>query len=321
MDSLPHGSRLDFEVDFSETDFVPISGIEQGPVGIQSAIVPVGYRCRDEIHLVGTAFSIVGWGLFVTAVHVVEAAWDLAPDGLHSTDDFDLLIFVLDRGDSYPVRAGGVAAVHADFNRSLDLALLQVPFPRKRDGTPLRFEHMNLSAICPGEGDDCFAFGYSEYEPRMLERSSTAEPELTFRFNSARGRVDQLHPAGRDRSMVVYPSFTTGARLDGGMSGGPVISATGEVIGVVSSSLPASEDDPQHTSTCCLIPPLLGFRALMVQSDGDTLRQETLFDIAQRGLLRVAGLDSVEVREEGDTRHVEFVTEMPPDVGVADDGS
>ena len=306
----PDDRRLDFEVDFAQSDFVPISGVEGRPVGIQGAIVPVGYRYRKEIRIVGTAFSIAPWGLFVTAAHVVEEAWEFAPGGLNSTDEFDLMIFVFDQGDSYPVWGGGVPVVHADFSRSLDLALLQVPFPKKHDGTPLRFEHLEIQTRTPRVGDDCFAFGYSEFE--FIDEGSIPEvsPALKFRFNTARGQIQEIHPEGRDRFFVRYPSFTTGARFDGGMSGGPVIADTGRVIGVVSTSLPATDQDPAHISTCSLIPPLLGFHAFTAQPDNETPKKETLLDMAKRGLLQVDGdLDQVEVTDDGTYRRIRFAIE------------
>lgn len=49
--------------------------------------------------------------------------------------------------------------------------------------------------------------------------------------------IEEIHPQRRDRALVDYPSFRTGVQYESGMSGGPIISESGYVIGIVSASV------------------------------------------------------------------------------------
>ena len=62
--------------------------------------------------------------------------------------------------------------------------------------------------------------------PEIPSSGSTGRPT---RF----GRVAEVFCEGRDTVLRNYPCFSIDARFDGGMSGGPVFSETGELSGLV----------------------------------------------------------------------------------------
>lgn len=66
--------------------------------------------------------------------------------------------------------------------------------------------------------------------------------------------------------MLPYPCFETSAAIKGGMSGGPVFSSAGQVIGVVGSSFELEESDESEVSYVSAIWPVVGIELLHTAS-------------------------------------------------------
>jgi hypothetical protein len=108
----------------------------------------------------------------------------------------------------------------------------------------------------PMIGQRIAAFGYPRTKVRQL-----MDGEFKVRLSplTASGIVREMHPKGRDRSMLPFPCFRTDARMDAGMSGGPVFNESGRVCGVVTSSLDYDPAVPT-VSYASMFFPALGIR-------------------------------------------------------------
>lgn len=147
----------------------------------------------------GTAFSVDGSGLWLTARHVI-----------HECDRIGL------RRDRGLVRAT-VAWVHP----RADLALL-----RTQGGT----EPFALSATPLSLGQDGYAIGYPQGRPGSVHGKVLGRSQMQAEGRFA-GRAPTIAWAERGRA----PDFSGSI---GGISGGPVLDARGQLVGVIVAETP-----------------------------------------------------------------------------------
>lgn len=150
-------------------------------------------------------------------------------------------------------------------------------------GAPIKgLDFPVLEIAPPATGTKAIAIGFAE---------STAEPlhgdawEWRERPNISRGRITEVHLGGRDGVLMPYPSFATNNLVKGGMSGGPVFSEDGRVLGIVSSGI---EDEAAPYATISLIWTALGLplSKLKLPEDG----RDYLLDLAVRAEIRCSNL-------------------------------
>jgi serine protease Do len=102
---------------------------------------------------------------------------------------------------------------------------------------------IRLSGAAPSIGDRVLAVGYPDL-PRMRDHpADTVAITYVEGMYGAEGRITGIHPAGRG-STYPWPQLEVEADWRPGMSGGPVFNEAGEVIGIVSTSLPPGEGCP-----------------------------------------------------------------------------
>ena len=88
-------------------------------------------------------------------------------------------------------------------------------------------------------GDKLLAVGF----PILGTKFTSDKQVFEERMHGARCVVTELYPKGRGDSQQ-WPCIQVEGNIKSGMSGGPVINAKGEVVGIVSSSFPSTEDGP-----------------------------------------------------------------------------
>lgn len=238
------------------------------PFCLRRAVVPVFLRYPDGSTVgVGTAFHVDGWGRLLTADHVVDHLRTLhldqiAPDTLIEVDvsrsshaavllGYGLIFGTVGIPEACWAPVGQVDAIVIE--RSEDpLGALQgksSPYQIGPDiagmsailhptAPPFHTVSVNFKDY-PEVGEVVFAVGYPELGFEALNGSNTAH-FLQEGMYGVFGKVICLHPKGRDRTRPT-PGFEVEANWPSGMSGGPVFNQRGEVIGVVSSSLPPSD--------------------------------------------------------------------------------
>lgn len=230
--------------------------------GIGATVVPVVYRRnRAEVSIEGTAFCIGASpdsteSLYVTARHVVacldpvDAAIEprvvlhgneMQPDGISPRHLHAVPITRVVLADNF----SDVALVVVD--RRGTAVDQKVPKP------------LQISCVEPIVGDNCMALGY----PQQVG-------ELRYKLLGCRGPIEEVHADKRDSSFITYPSFRVASEYQPSMSGGPIVTDDGSVIGVVSTGLETGDDPPIGYGAC--IASILELRVSLL--DGDKVRRE-----------------------------------------------
>jgi len=121
------------------------------------------------------------------------------------------------------------------------------------DAPPFHTVPVNFQTY-PDVGEIVFAVGYPELVIEALNEDEIARYLREGMFG-VYGQVTNLYPNGRGRTRP-SPGFEVKADWPSGMSGGPVFNQRGEVIGVVSSSLPPSDEGPGigYATSLAMIP-------------------------------------------------------------------
>lgn len=99
------------------------------------------------------------------------------------------------------------------------------------------------------------ALGYPHSTHRLDEEGHATvglNPHESF------GTIAAIHEHSRDSVMLPYPCFEASSATKGGMSGGPVFSGDGHVIGVIGSSFELGESDESDVSYVSAVWPVVG---------------------------------------------------------------
>jgi hypothetical protein len=255
----PGDSGLDYTFVFNDVRTIEVDVVA---AGIGATVVPVIYRRnRVDVSIEGTAFCVGASpnsteSLYVTARHVVECL-----------DPVDVAIQprVLIHGNE--IQSDGVAPRHLHAvpitrvvmaENFCDVALVVVD----RRGTAVNQtvpKPLQISCAEPIVGDHCMALGY----PQLVG-------DLRYNLLGCRGPIEEVHADKRDSSFITYPSFRVESEYQPSMSGGPIVTDDGSVIGVVSTGVETGDDPPIGYGAC--LASILELRVSLL--DGDKVRRE-----------------------------------------------
>lgn len=240
----------------------------------------------DHVAVVGTAFTIAP-GVMMTARHII-------------TDDLLKFKTQFEAGKArvyaqYRAKVGERVLVgmhdveRFDWNPQTDLALFSVGVPDV-DGVPLESVKVRLRLGPPPVGTLCLSLGTDT----SAEVSNYEEGEIRFhtKLLASSGVVTALRPNGVGAWPFQFPHFDITAEYPFKMSGGPIIGASGEVFGVVSTCMDGQEGvDP--LSRGAFVYSALGLKA-KIRLPGSTEPTEmTLLEMAQNGIVETADLDRI----------------------------
>ena len=99
------------------------------------------------------------------------------------------------------------------------------------------------------------ALGYPHSTHRLDEQGHA---KVGLNPHESSGTIAAIHERSRDCVMLPYPCFEAAVTTKGGMSGGPVFSSDGHVIGVVGSSFELGESDESEVSYVSAVWPAVG---------------------------------------------------------------
>jgi len=233
-------------------------------------VVPVFKRdINGEIYGMGTAFHVDGWGTFLTADHVIEFAREIQKpasswkdisqnsSGEHPVlflgmglifgsvnipkESFALVTFmasILQEKIDPLANLTGVAKPE----NAVDLAVMSAEILPHPQVSPPHFISVRASRWQPSIGETILAVGFPELECQRLEKHEQ-EFLLSEGMFGAYGRITKIHANGTSKSNPT-PVFEVECNWRSGMSGGPVFNSSGEVVGLVSRSLPPDNDSP-----------------------------------------------------------------------------
>lgn len=212
------------------------------------------HMASGEIYACGTAF-IIGPGLALTAYHVIEDfvhRFERA-DAINSSINvsFELLMYLtLNEGnDIMPIKVLKIWR-----NSPLDMAVLAFAVPTDWPDSHV-WKAPRLQLLPPKPGESIAGFGFAT--PKVSQAQDDI-PEIDLSSRTTTGTVVEIHHQSRDKARLSFPCFRVDARFDGSMSGGPIFNSAGNLCGLICSSLPATEEHPEHISYACTLWPILG---------------------------------------------------------------
>jgi hypothetical protein len=236
---------------------------------------------HDITHAMGTAMLIAP-GVALTAAHIVDACEDAyGPMGEPSP----FVLYALQYGSPTEMH---VMEVHRVFRaRFTDLALLHL----RGDAAWFPVAYPRIDLRMPTAGQKIFAFGYPG-------RATTMERKIEVVANghTTTGEILEVYGDGRDTVRAPFPCFSTNARFDDAMSGGPVLNEEGCLIGAVCSNLPPDTPEGEHYSLVTSLWPMVGIEIDIPwdQRSADRYRfQEYLAACGDR----VLGLDRITIKD------------------------
>lgn len=114
-----------------------------------------------------------------------------------------------------------------------DIALLRVRLANNNHDWKDLAPYPSLKLMPPSEGSIISSLGFPN---SSTKRNKQNVVELHTWPRISYGSVQEVHHQKRDSHLLNYPCFQVNARLDGGMSGGPVLDDAGQICGLVSKS-------------------------------------------------------------------------------------
>jgi serine protease Do len=197
---------------------------------------------------VGTAFRVDPWGTCATAFHVIEDLLTLEGSNLKLRDDIRIAALEIEgivygspaipEGAWRPLSGLYVEAGKTDpplfhekpkIKNVTELASLQIS--RSERPTPMPWLPMALSSQPPQLGEIVTGCGFAGLD--LDAGGKGDERPMTQYLYESLGEVIEITPAD-PKSTMPWPRFRVSAEWPSGMSGGPVLNAAGNVIGVIS---------------------------------------------------------------------------------------
>ncbi|ALS98077.1 S1 family peptidase [Lacimicrobium alkaliphilum] len=248
--------------------------------GLMAPLIAAHKNVQERMH--GTAFVIAPEFAF-TAKHVVidylkeiqnEDIEQKIADGGHHSIKMTFFMFLM-----VPLKDGRRVALTAKktyFSSTGDIAILHLAKPSDIEWSDLA-PYPLLRLIPPDPEAYIEALGYPN---SSTIRRPDGVVELHTWPRISTGTVREIHKKRRDSLLLNYPCFRVNARLDGGMSGGPVVDSDGRVCGIVSRSYDLNKDEEPIGYAASL-----WHSAGIVMSDLPGLANDKLrfFDILRRG--------------------------------------
>lgn len=259
---------------------------------IQQGIMTLICIADGNIVPVGTGFVIAADGLMMTATHVVEEALKHAPQKVEGKSKLQLpefyALYLTDQthGENNEFTLGGFLPIQRVwFSEELDIAYCWLTSPLVND-EPLKYPIFRLSPGLPQVGENVVGFGYHKMKG-SLGKVEDGKVVIDYKQDTAftKGKILDVFPLKRDSAMLPFPCFHTNARFDHGMSGGPIMNSRGDVCGVVCSSFPQIEDNPEYISYGSLIWPALGTQIEVALSQNTQPEMISVYELIQKGFV------------------------------------
>ncbi len=274
------------------------------PLGLRAAILPVFKRCPDGTLIgLGTAVHVDGWGGLLTAEHVVDFMRDSlslsndSPREIDSTSRNNAVVmlrmglvlgrvqipswafpFVRETVIEQRFQDDPMAKLRGELPccNPLDLAGISVEIPSEAYASgqvPPKTLPVQVADWEPTVGEYVLAFGYPQLKPSVQVTESLEQTLIEDGLFSAYGRITSVYPNGRDL-MNQTPCFEVKANWRSGMSGGPVVNRSGNVIGIVSRSI-CTDGEPIGVGYASCLPfiPEIGQLAQRIDSDNPGWRK------------------------------------------------
>ncbi|MCO5285329.1 MAG: serine protease [Chitinophagaceae bacterium] len=248
-------------------------------------IVALSKDCR-EVLASGTGV-VIAQNLILTAKHVLEdfiGKWETRKvDGEIIVESFNIWVIFIssDSGSLYHV----FEVARCYLNPYSDQVLFHLD-PRDKVGNLKDWKQVRLSLRLPKIGERVVCFGFSKSNINITKNKKVeTDIHVYDEPHTSVGEIIEVFPEKRDSYRLNFPSARINARLDGGMSGGPVFNDTGNLIGIVCSGFNQA-DSAEHISYISLLWPLMA--TPIIQDDGSSY---PLYNLAKEAII---GVDTIE---------------------------
>jgi hypothetical protein len=173
----------------------------------------------------------------------------------------------------------------ADFT---DIVVLRLT-PFSNGAREYNFRPLVLDLLPPKIGETVNAFGLYANETNRSDKTI----QVGLRAATSHGRVMEVHDLARDTARLPFPCFRTNARFEGGMSGGPVFNSSGDLCGLICSSLEPFTPEEEHASYAVSL-----WRAMGIPIDINRVAHPPgvsypLFDLIAENILLVKNADRI----------------------------
>jgi hypothetical protein len=244
----------------------------------------------SEVYASGTGV-VIATNLILTAKHVLEdfaSKWQLKCEkDVLVAEDFNIWVVFISSNPNELYHVYEVA--NAYINPYSDFALFHLDSFDKA-GKNQNWKQSKLCLTLPQIGQRVVAFGFPKSKVELDKRpDGQVDIKLDDEPSVSVGEILEVYPEKRDSYLLPFPSIRINARLDGGMSGGPVFNDHGELIGIVCSSYDMVECD-EYLSYVSLLWPLMA--TPMIDKDEQTY---PLYDLAIKNIVATVGLNHVVV--------------------------
>lgn len=231
-------------------------------------------------------------GLYLTAAHVMQ-------DFLHNFGDTEkhcnFTVWIVH------LHAGPVMEIWALDRMWLpgntDVAVLHA--------VPYTLETMNLKGLsCVGIdlappiiGSRIFGFGFHSSKGKVsIDGDDRFNLDIWGEPAIAIGEIRDVHPQSRDSYLLNYPCFQVNARFDGGMSGGPIFSESGNVCGIISTNVSLHAQDQECISYGATLWPIMGMPLDIDMRTGLHCERYSFVDLAKQGVVHIEDVAAISAK-------------------------
>lgn len=165
---------------------------------------------------------------------------------------------------------------------------------------PTLIRHPAMLAVPPQVGDPIVGFGYHKSRIEFSKNPNGSwHIELIDAGSASTGAVLQVCPEKHDSGMLKWPGYRVNARIEPGMSGGPVMNRWGQLCGILCSSLSAESEDGESIGYVTTLWPLLQLtlpETFFPHDSGAASSHRAVIDLVLSGRMGVDDLHQIDPR-------------------------
>lgn len=261
---------------------------------INEVALPIVSHKEGRYFSGGTAVIVSSY-LAITAKHVVMADIEFHERKKLQISGKDQNLDLGHQTQVAQIYEGGKKAALWDITKMwlsphTDIAFLRL-MPHNEDALNYKWRTPRLNLYPPKPGEKIVAFGY---HTTKISADGTWEMNPT----TTTGKVLDVYPISRDKVILNYPCFSTTARTENHMSGGPILNENMEICGLISGGF--GEEKPSFGISLW---PMMGTVMDMERPDRKPPGLYPVLEIAQNGWMRARNWEKISLKETSKNKY------------------